>query len=150
MYFSDVKAALDFIASQLGKKVKVLLADHFPIIFPKLVTQVSSTSEYQKCTKYVEEITRVPTKELVKGNRKRVITELLLHYHSNPKRVKTGFSFIAKHDDDFKCNKGEKLTDLELAEYIKPRFLGVLNFFDQKLKDESCVNLGTIHNLRGH
>lgn len=122
----EVRPALDYIAAQLGKKVKVLLVDHFPIIFPKLVTQVTNTEEYQACTQYLEDIIKLPIKDLVQSERQKIITELLLHFHSNQKRVYTGFSFIAKHDDDFKC-KGKKNTLIEFE--IRGIYPLMLQFF---------------------
>ena len=36
----DVSAALDFIAKTMDEKARVLLMNHFPTIFPKIVTKV--------------------------------------------------------------------------------------------------------------
>ena len=48
----------------------------------------------------------------------------------------TGFSFIIKNDERSKW-EGSKISKPELAKYIQPQFLGVLNFFDTNLKNET-------------
>ena len=48
----------------------------------------------------------------------------------------TGFSFIIKNDERSKW-EGTKISKPELAKYIQPQFLGVLNFFDTNLKNET-------------
>ena len=82
----DVKAALDFISNQVEKKPKKLIADHFPTIFPKIVTKASDTKEYHACINYIQDITKFHIKDLIRTNLSKVITELLLHYHSYPRR----------------------------------------------------------------
>lgn len=79
-----------------------MLADNFQFIFPHMVTQAENTSEYQRCTKFLEAETKVEIKQLVQSNRQMVITELLVHFHAHGKRVTTAFGFLAKHDDEFK------------------------------------------------
>lgn len=44
-------------------------------------------------------------------------------FHSHASRVTGAFKFLAKHDDEFKCD-GKKFTKEDMANYIKPRFLG--------------------------
>ena len=78
----------------------------------------------------------MPIKDLVHSQKSKVITELLLQLHSYPKRVMTGFSFIIKNDERSKW-EGSKISKPELAKYIQPQFLGVLNFFDTNLKNET-------------
>ena len=135
----EVRPVLDYLAKILDKKVRILLADNFSLIFSKLVTQVSDTEEYQKCTKFIEDTIKIPMSLLVQSDRQNVINELLVNFSSYPKRTFTAFAFIAKHDNDFK-NSDKKLTREKLANYIRPRFLGVLNFFDQRLKDQNVGN----------
>ena len=98
--------------------------------------QAANTTEYQGYTKYLEDVIKVPIKDLVHSQKSKVITELLLQLHSYPKRVMTGFSFIIKNDERSKW-EGSKISKPELAKYIQPQFLGVLNFFDTNLKNET-------------
>ena len=44
-------------------------------------------------------------------------------YHSHASRVTGAFKFLAKHDDEFKYD-GKIFTRGDMANYIKPRFLG--------------------------
>ena len=55
--------------------------------------------------------------------RQKIIIELLVLFHSHASRVTGAFKFLAKHDDEFKCD-GKKFTKEDMANYIKPRFLG--------------------------
>ena len=95
---------IDFVAGQLQKKTKKLLADHFHHIFPYIVVHryllqyhlfvLKKTcfrdcfcrvtqAEYEACIKWVEEETRVNIKELFGTSRNRVIIELLIHFQNH-------------------------------------------------------------------
>ena len=130
----DVKPVLDYLAELLSKKVRILLADNFSLIFAKLVTQASDTEEYQKCTKFLGDTIGFSINELVQSDRQKLINELLVQFNSHPKRTFGAFNLIAKHDNEFKPTLTKKISKQQLAGYIEPRFLGVLNFFDQRLK----------------
>ena len=83
-------------------------------------------------------ITR-PIKDVIKlGSYAKLITELLRHLHSYPKRIMNAFSFIARIDERFKW-EGSKISKQDLARYIQPHFLAVLNYFDHTLKNEKTT-----------
>ena len=67
----DVGAALDFISNQVEKKPKKLLADHFPTIFTKIVTQVRTCRKrLKKCAplqRHRNEIESMRTKIVCQG-----------------------------------------------------------------------------------
>ena len=138
----DVKPVLDYLAELLGKKVRILLVENFSLIFAKLVTQSSDTDEYQKCTKFLGETIGFSINELVQSDRQKLINELLVQFNSHPKRTFGAFNLIAKHDNEFKPTLTKKISKQQLAGYIEPRFLGVLNFFDQRLK---CIEVSIGH-----
>ncbi len=127
------QSPIEFLSFQLGTKSKHLVADNFQHIFPHMVTASQNTNEYHKCTKYLEAITKVEVKQLIQSNRQKIVTELLVHFHKYTRRVETAFSFLAKHDDEFKIAKGDKISKADIARYILPRFWGILGYFDQRL-----------------
>ena len=132
---------IDFVASQLQRKSKHLLAENFQYIFPHIVTQSKNTEEYNECVKFLEVETKVDIKQLLPSNRQKIITELLIYFHTHQKRVLTAFRLLAKNDDDFlKSQAGvgngdTKSQAVNLPQYILPRFLGILGYFDYRLSN---------------
>ena len=133
---TNVKPILEFIAKILKTKVKKMLFEHFNRIYPEVVTKVTNTEQYIQCTKFLEIESENSIKDMVSANRTDIITQLLLKFNPHYKRVTTAFNFLAKHDDEFKCEVNGKLSKEDMAKYIEPRFHGVLDYFHRTLKEK--------------
>ena len=133
---TDVKSILEYVAQQTKTKVKAMLFDNFNFIYPAVVTQVDGNGEYRTIVDFIENTMGSGTvSEMVTAFRNTIITELLVKYHAKRKRVFTAFQHLARNDAEFKCDK-ENINVADLVRYLKPRFHGLLDFFDRQLKKE--------------
>ena len=144
---TDVKSILEYVAQQTKTKVKTMLYDNFNFIYPSVVTQVKNSDEYRTIVDFIENtMGSVTVSEMVTAHRQTIITELLVKYHAKRKRVFTAFQHLARNDAEFKCDK-ENINVADLVRYLKPRFHGLLDFFDRQLKNEWLASKSKVEML---
>ena len=110
-----------------------LLNDSTRFIFVYLVLY-KKEGEIQRVSDYLERETTIPFGSLLKVHYQRVHNELLLHLSTHRGQVFRGLKTLAQHDNQ---QKGQIKTNEEMANYLQPRILGVLAFFDSQLMNAS-------------
>ncbi|XP_046840214.1 serine/threonine-protein kinase ATR-like [Xenia sp. Carnegie-2017] len=112
---------------------KDLLLLNFNFIFSFLVRNCSG-EELKEALAFVERETNVDLGSLLKSDTQSVVNQLLLHLHSSYNKVFTGLSILASKAD------GSVVTDTfnseQMAEFLQPRLLGILVFFNAVLLDD--------------
>ncbi|XP_028398063.1 serine/threonine-protein kinase ATR-like isoform X2 [Dendronephthya gigantea] len=114
---------------------KDLLLMNFNFIFSYLV-RTCSGDELKEALAFVEHETNVDLGSLLKSDSQSVVNQLLLHLKSSYNKVFTGLSILAN-----KANTA--VTDIpnseEMAEFLQPRLLGILAFFNTVLLDDKNI-----------
>ncbi len=131
----DRDCPVEFLASLTGLKSRHLLAENFQYIFPHLVIHAGEKNEYARLTQFMESEMALPMRQLVPSSRQKIITELMTNFYSHQKRVIQAFQWLCKNDDDFTTNSQMKPTKPLLVQYLLPKFLGVVGYFDQRLRN---------------
>ncbi|XP_069694965.1 serine/threonine-protein kinase ATR isoform X2 [Periplaneta americana] len=122
---------LDDIGKFMMIEPKVLIEESFQYIYPHVY--LYETEEILvSCLEYMERFTGIKIKDLKRRSFKVIHNELLLHYECKKERVLTALRDLATEDPDYKLSH-EHMGLEEIADYLKPRFLGILIFFDSKL-----------------
>lgn len=108
------------------------LYDRFPHIYAHVY--IFSTDEIaNKCYDYLVEIIRIPLPTLIKKHSRVILTELLFQYCCDPERVIKACRQLASIDSDNETNVNYTIPLMQVADYIQPKILGVLAYFDSKL-----------------
>ena len=106
-----------------------LLNENTRYIFSYIVLY-NKEAELPRVSDYLQRETSITFDSLLRYHYQRVHNELLLHLSTHHSQVFRGLKILAKHDDGF---KGQIKTNEEMANYLQPRILGVLAFFDTQL-----------------
>ncbi|GJQ85421.1 hypothetical protein Trydic_g23851 [Trypoxylus dichotomus] len=122
-----------------------LLASNYGGIFLYLFLN-KSEKEFKDSMKYIEDKTGMTASILRKRNFKIILNELLLNFHKKRERVLVALKLLASEDTD-----GEVMHVKKIPDYLQPRFLGVLQYFDTKLvaKKEVLLSLAEIFKFMG-
>ncbi|KRT79873.1 hypothetical protein AMK59_8162 [Oryctes borbonicus] len=122
-----------------------LLASNYGGIFLYLFLN-KSEKEFKDCMKYIEAKTLMTASVLRKRNFKVILNELLLNFHEKRERVLVALRLLASEDTD-----GEVMNIKRIPDYLQPRFLGVLQYFDTKLfaKKQVLLSLAEIFKFMG-
>lgn len=139
-----------------------LLANNYGGIFIYLFLN-KTEKEFKDCMKYIESKTGMIASVLRKRNFKVskfvlfnrlimklnlqiILNELLLNFHEKRDRVLIALKLLATEDTD-----GESMHIKKLPDYLQPRFLGVLQYFDTKLfaKKQVLLSLAEIFKFMG-
>ncbi|XP_065155593.1 LOW QUALITY PROTEIN: serine/threonine-protein kinase ATR [Atheta coriaria] len=127
-----VEQLIEEIASYNEMEVKELFSDKYGYIYVYL-TMYENHEECERCLRFVEQKSGERGITLRKNNFMVILNELLLNFYEKREQVLQRLSILASEES------GNSQTSV--PEYIRPRFLGVLQYFDLKL-------LSTYHNKK--
>ncbi|KAL4227217.1 hypothetical protein ACF0H5_012662 [Mactra antiquata] len=122
---------IKLIATQLSVASRSkLLITNTKHVFSYLVRYKPKDSDLQSAINYLQKETKFELRDLLRIDFQRVHNELLIHLSTNYSEVFRGLKILSSCDAQF---KGEISTSQEMADYLQPRLLGVLAFFDSQL-----------------
>ncbi|XP_071844608.1 serine/threonine-protein kinase ATR-like isoform X2 [Apostichopus japonicus] len=129
---SEVSTALLRVLGELLQmKHRELLVINFKYVFSYLVRNCSK-DELEKALFYVHRETEFDFSSLLHIDYQSFHNELLLHLSENYSKVFSGLAMLAAKDDSY--NGPRPITQTEdMADFLQPRLLGILAFFDSQL-----------------
>ncbi|KAL4704204.1 hypothetical protein ACJJTC_011830 [Scirpophaga incertulas] len=131
----EVPAMIEEIASLVQCTVSDFLTDRFPHIYVHVYLNEPNDIGIQ-CYELLAKLTKIPVLTLVKKHFRVILTEFLLQYCCNPSKVLTACKYLACHDPDVSSSSltdGVSMTASQIADFLNPKFLGILAYFDHKL-----------------
>jgi hypothetical protein len=117
-------------------QVRSLLLNHFPIIFCHLAVSADSSRNLARCLDFVKSHTAVDLAGMIRGNRQRILVELLGLYNLYKSRVMHALNLCAMADENFvkpKKPDSKGLPVAEVARYVGQSLMAVLSCFNVKL-----------------
>ncbi|RUS83841.1 hypothetical protein EGW08_008382 [Elysia chlorotica] len=114
-----------------------MLMNNTKYIFSYLVRSCQK-EEMEKALLYLQGETDFSLGNLLRLDFQRVHNELLLHLSSHYQQVFNGLKTLAAHDEQYKGPKDIDTTE-QMAQYLEPRLLGVLAFFDAQLMNSNII-----------
>lgn len=109
------------------------ISKRFPHIYPHIYIYESDDTA-EKCFQYIQEITGSSVTDLIRKHFRVALTEFLLQYCCGPEKVLKACRWLASIDPDYSPMPSDvNLPLTQVADFIQPRFLGVLACFDTKL-----------------
>ncbi|XP_077556323.1 ATR serine/threonine kinase meiotic 41 [Haemaphysalis longicornis] len=122
------------LAKELGASRRDFLMANFKHIFPYLLIHASSAEQLATALSFVEAETELRIGNVIRFDFQRILNELLLHLDPHYEQVYNGLLALAR-EDGFRPIQSTK----DLAEFLQPRLLGFLTFFDLQLVNKSSV-----------
>ena len=113
--------------------------NHFPIIFCHLAVSAESPRTLSRCLDFVKSHTAVDLAGMIKGNRQRILVELLGLYNLYKSRVMHALNLCAMADENFvkpKKPDSKGLPVAEVASYVGQSLMAVLSCFNVKLNNK--------------
>lgn len=129
----EIPFMIEEIASLVQCSVSDFLIERFPHIYVH-VYLTESKEVSKKCYDIIEKMTKMSMLNLIKRHFRVIITEFLLQYCCNPEKVLNACRYLACHDPDVSTPQGSmSMSASQIADFLNPKFLGVLAYFDHKL-----------------
>ncbi|XP_026488273.2 serine/threonine-protein kinase ATR-like [Vanessa tameamea] len=129
----EVPSMIEEIATLVQCSVSDFLIERFPHIYVH-VYLTESNEAAKKCYDVIEKLTKTSTRNLIKRHFRVILTEFLLQYCVNPEKVLDACRYLACHDPDVSTPQySMSMSTTQIAEFLNPKFLGVLAYFDHKL-----------------
>ncbi|XP_071964795.1 serine/threonine-protein kinase ATR-like isoform X2 [Antedon mediterranea] len=130
-------SVLRLIAKTLNKRHREMLVDNFKYIFSFLV-RTCNKAELETSLHYIERETDVEMGRLIRMEVQNLHNQLLLYLGQNFLQVFNGLVMLASKDENYKGPK--PITKAEnMADFLQPRLLGILAFFDSQLLTNSIA-----------
>ncbi|XP_038211943.1 serine/threonine-protein kinase ATR [Zerene cesonia] len=129
----EVPLMIEEIASLVQCSVSDFLVERFPHIYVHVyLTENNDVS--RKCYDIIEKLTKTSILSLIKRHFRVILTEFLLQYCCSPEKVLNACRYLACHDPDVSTPQGSmSMSTTQIADFLNPKFLGVLAYFDHKL-----------------
>ncbi|XP_045771949.1 serine/threonine-protein kinase ATR-like isoform X2 [Maniola jurtina] len=129
----EVPSMIEEIAALVQCSVSEFLIERFPHIYVHVyLTESKETSK--KCYDIIEKLTKSSILNLINKHFRVILTEFLLQYCVNPEGVLNACRYLARHDPDASTSHGSmSMSRRQIADFLNPKFLGVLAYFDHKL-----------------
>lgn len=129
----EVPSMIEEIASLVQCSVSDFLIERFPHIYVHVyLNEPKDVSK--KCYDIIEKLTKTSILNLINKHFRVILTEFLLQYCCNPEKVLNACRFLACHDPDVSTATGSMgMSTTQIADFLNPKFLGVLAYFDHKL-----------------
>lgn len=129
----EVPSMIEEIASLVQCSVSDFLMERFPHIYVHV--HLNETSEVaKKCNDIIEKLTKASVLSLIKKHFRVILTEFLLQYCCNPEKVLNACRYLACNDPDVSTPMGSmNMSTTQISDFLNPKFLGVLAYFDHKL-----------------
>ncbi|KAJ8029668.1 Serine/threonine-protein kinase ATR [Holothuria leucospilota] len=115
----------------LEMKHTEMLVMNFKYVFSFLVRNCSK-NELEKALMYVHRETEFDFSSLLRIDYQSFHNELLLHLSQNYTKVFSGLAMLAAKDSNYKGPRPIN-TPEDMADFLQPRLLGILAFFDSQL-----------------
>ncbi|KAK4874516.1 hypothetical protein RN001_013876 [Aquatica leii] len=122
-----IEKLVEEYASLLEISLSELVTTRYGYIFLHLFLNESEDT-FKKLMNYIEKCTGCSGKSLRKKDFLVILNELLLNFHEKRDRVLLGLRILARDDLE-----GQTLSVNQIPEYLNPKLLGVLAYFDMKL-----------------
>ncbi|XP_022100883.1 serine/threonine-protein kinase ATR-like [Acanthaster planci] len=124
-------AILRVIAKTLKVNHREMLVDCFRYIFSYLV-RTCNKPDLEKALLYLQNETDIELGSLMRMDYQSLHNELLLHLSENYTQVFSGLAMLASKDSNYRGPK--PITEAsDMADFLQPRLLGILAFFDSQL-----------------
>lgn len=129
----EVPSMIEEIASLVQFSVSDFLIERFPHTYVHIY--LNETKDVQKkCLELIERLTKTPVLNLIKKHYRVILTEFLLQYCTDSEKVLNACRYLACHDPEATSQTGSMtMTTSQIADFLNPKFLGVLAYFDHKL-----------------
>ncbi|XP_012551263.2 serine/threonine-protein kinase ATR [Bombyx mori] len=129
----EVPSMIEEFASLVQFPVSDFLIKSFAHIYVYLyLNETDSVSS--KCYKIIERLTKTTISNLINKHFRIILTEFLLQYCSCPEKVLNACRYLACHDPDVSTPTGTmSMSTSQIADFLNPKFLGVLAYFDHNL-----------------
>ncbi|XP_041373194.1 serine/threonine-protein kinase ATR-like [Gigantopelta aegis] len=132
----EASSLIKLLASLLSvPNRRIMLINNTRYIFSYLM-RFCQKSDVEKAFNYLQTETNFELGSLLRLHFQRVHNELLLHLSTNYHQVFTGLRTLSTNDEQYKGPK-DISTPEQMADYLEPRLLGVLAFFDSQLMTSS-------------
>ncbi|KAJ8730029.1 hypothetical protein PYW07_017067 [Mythimna separata] len=129
----EVPSMIEEIASLVQCSVSDFLIERFPHIYVHVYLNESKEVE-KKCLDIIGKLTKTPVLNLIKRHFRVILTEFLLQYCCDSEKVLNACRYLACHDPDVSTPTGSmSMSTSQIADFLNPKFLGVLAYFDHKL-----------------
>nr|XP_042905636.1 serine/threonine-protein kinase ATR isoform X1 [Parasteatoda tepidariorum] len=130
---------LDTLSLTLRVEKREILINSFPFIFSHFVRHCSNP-DLEKALIFIQEETGLELGSLLRCNYQSVHYELLLHLGTHYQQVFKGLAILALKSGSVE-NSGSLITHAEeMANYLQPKLLGFLVFFDAHMLKSSILN----------
>ncbi|XP_071509803.1 serine/threonine-protein kinase ATR-like [Diadema antillarum] len=127
----EASILLKAMAKTLKMSHREMLVENFKFIFSYLVRTQGKT-ELEKALHYIQSETEIELGSLLRMDYQSLHNELLLHLSHNFSQVFSGLAMLASRDDTYKGPRPITKPD-DMADFLQPRLLGILAFFDSQL-----------------
>lgn len=133
----EIPSMIEEIASLVQFSVSDFLTERFPHIYVHVYLNEKSEVS-KKCYDLLEKLTKTSILTLIKKHYRVILTEFLLQYCCNPEKVLNACRYLACHDPDVSLSGSTvspsmSMSTSQIADFLNPKFLGVLAYFDHKL-----------------
>ncbi|KAJ0177282.1 hypothetical protein K1T71_007291 [Dendrolimus kikuchii] len=129
----EVPSMIEEIASLVQCSVSDFLVERFPHIYVHVYLN-ENREVGKKCFIIIETLSKMSILSLIKRHFRIILTEFLLQYCCNPEKVLTACRYLACHDPDSSSpSPSMSMSTAQIADFLNPKFLGVLAYFDHKL-----------------
>ncbi|XP_071608255.1 serine/threonine-protein kinase ATR [Heliangelus exortis] len=131
-------ALIRTIAKQLNVNRREILINNFKYIFSHLVCSCSK-DELERALHYLKNETEIELGSLLRQDYQGLHNELLLRIGEHYQQVFNGLSILASfasHDDPYQGPR-EITSPEQMADYLQPKLLGILAFFNMQLLSSS-------------
>lgn len=137
LFVKEPKSAkmLTDLANLLMVEPGELLSTHFSYIYTNCYLN-ENNEIFARSMTFVEQITKSNLKVLKMRNIKVIHSELLMHFHDKKSLVLKELYKLSQEESESPAECPENVTS-QIADYLQPRFLGVLVYFDSKLINKS-------------
>ncbi|NXW53897.1 ATR kinase, partial [Eurystomus gularis] len=126
------------IAKQLNVNRREILINNFKYIFSHLVCSCSK-EELERALHYLKNETEIELGSLLRQDYQGLHNELLLRIGEHYQQVFNGLSILASfasHDDPYQGPR-EITSPEQMGDYLQPKLLGILAFFNMQLLSSS-------------
>ncbi|KAJ7409859.1 hypothetical protein WISP_111676 [Willisornis vidua] len=126
------------IAKQLNVNRREILINNFKYIFSHLVCSCTK-DELERALHYLKNETEIELGSLLRQDYQGLHNELLLRIGEHYQQVFNGLSILASfasHDDPYRGPR-EITSPEQMADYLQPKLLGILAFFNMQLLSSS-------------
>ncbi|XP_041465563.1 serine/threonine-protein kinase ATR-like [Lytechinus variegatus] len=128
---AEASVLLKAMARTLKMSHREMLVENFKFIFSYLVRTQGKT-ELEKALHYIQSETEIELGSLLRMDYQSLHNELLLHLSHNYSQVFSGLAMLASRDDGYKGPRPITHPS-DMADFLQPRLLGILAFFDSQL-----------------